>query len=828
VAWLEHFLQDVRYALRGLRRSPGFAATVIATLGLGIGANLAIFSVVDRLMFRPFPHLRDPVSVHRVYLKWNDRGTVRTDAAFEYTRYLDLRRWTSSFSQYAAFADRLIAVGVGEAARERRVAMVSASLFEFFDAPPALGRYFLAAEDTTPRGADVAVLGHGYWKAEFGGRDVTGEVLQVGNMNVTVVGVAPEGFAGVRDGDPPAIYIPITTYAWAAAPSEDDRSGYYTRYNWGWMAMMVRRKAGVTPEQASADLSRAYVRSWDAEQELSPFAPSSVAQPEAVAGATRVAAGPDPGAEARTSLWVSGVALIVLLIACANVANLFLARAIRRRREVAVRLALGVSRTRLAMQTVTESLVLAGLGAIVGLIVAQWGGAGIRRLLVAGAGASLEVFTDWRTLAVAVAAALVAGLLTGLVPALLGSRGDLAGSLKSGSREGTYHRSRTRTGLLVLQGALSVVLLVGAGLFVRSLDNVRAMRMGYDAEPVLLAARNLRGMRLDDSAQVRLGRELLAAAQALPNVERAAWVSSVPFWSTSATSLFVAGIDSVRRLGRFTYQTATTDYFAAMGTRILRGRGFTSEDHAASPRVVVVSESMAAVLWPGRDALGECLRVSAESAPCSTVIGIAEDMVQREITGTQRFHYYMPIEQYQPTSGFALLLRMRGDPAQQVESVRSALQRVMPGQAYVVVRPFKDLVEGQMRSWRLGSTMFVAFGVLALVVAAVGLYGAIGYNVTQRMHELGVRIALGARSPDIVRLVVGQGLVFAASGVTLGLALAWLAGRWVEPLLFRQPARDPLVFGVVGVVLVVVAVVASAMPAFRATRADPNTALRAD
>jgi len=825
---LEALSQDVRYAFRALRKSPGFAAAVILTLGLGIGANAAMFGVVDRLMFRPYAYLRDPGTVHRVYLRATNRGTTNTYWHTEYARYLDLKRWTTSFSQYAGFATRTMAVGVGDASRERQVALVNATFFDFFDARPALGRFFVAAEDSTPRGADVAVLDYGFWKAEFGGRDVRGEVLQVGNIPTTIVGVAPEGFSGVNDTDPPAVYIPITTYA-GSQPDQSARTTYYTTYNWGWMEIMVRRKPGVTLAQASADLSQAHVRSWNAQHALEPnLTPAEIAKPAAIASAMKIGAGPEPSLEARTALWVTGVAAIVLLIACANVANLFLARALKRQREIAVRLALGVTRRRLMMQSLTESLVLAVLGSAAGLLVAQWGGVGIRRLLIDTEGASLDVFTDWRTLGVAVGVAIVAGLLTGLVPALLSGRGDLARALKVGAREGTYHRSRTRAVLLVMQGALSVVLLVGAGLFVKSLGNVKALRMGYDAEPVLLAMRNMRGVQLDDSARARLGRTLLATAQAAPGVESATWVSSVPFWSTSSMSLYVPGIDSVRRLGRFTYQTATTDYFRAMGTRILRGRGFTPEDRAGAPRIAVVSASMANVLWPGRDAIGQCMRVRADTMPCTTVVGIAEDMVQNDITAAQRYHYYLPIEQLPGAGGFAVLIKMRGDAVRQQEAVRKALQAVMPGQSYVTVEPLREIVGEQRRSWELGATMFVAFGVLALLVAAVGLYGVIGYNVTQRMHELGVRVALGARARDILRLVVGQGLRFAVAGVALGCVLAFLAGRWLEPLLFHQSARDPVVYGTVGAVLLLVALAASAAPAARAAKADPNTALRAE
>jgi predicted permease len=819
---------DLRYALRGIRKSPGFAATVVLTLGLGIGANTAMFGVVDRLMFRPHAYLRDPSTVNRVYLSSWYRGVQNTNSSTEYARYLDLKRWTTTFSAYAGVSHGTMAVGVGDASRERLAARVNATFFGFFDARPALGRFFVAGEDTTPRGANVAVLGHRFWQTEFGGRDVVGEVLQIGNIPATIVGVAPEGFGGVSEGEMPAVYIPITTYA-GAQPDTRMATEYFTRYNWGWMDVIVRRKPGVDAEQASADLTQAYIRSWNVERDLNPGnTPTELARPTAVAGSLKLGGGPSPSLEARTALWVTGVAAIVLLIACANVANLYLARALRRERETAVRLALGVSRRRLAMQSLIESLVLALGGSIAGLLVAQWGGGGIRRLLIIGQDASLDVLTDWRTVGVASAIAIVVGILTGLAPAFLAGRGDLARALKAGAREGTYHRSRTRTALLVTQGALSVVLLVGAGLFVRSLANVKEMRMGYDAEPVLIVNRNLRGMALDSAANVDLRQTLLTTAQAIPGVERAAYVSSIPFWSTSSTSLFVAGIDTVRRLGRFTYQATTEDYFAAMGTRILRGRSLTAADRPGAPRVAVISEGMASVLWPGRDPLGQCMRVSSDTMPCTTVVGIAEDMVQNDLTATQRFHYYLPLDQFSPSSGFALVLRMRGDPLQQAEGVRTALQRVMPGQSYITVRPMGELVGGAQRSWRLGATMFVAFGVLALMVAAVGLYGVIGYNVTQRMHELAVRVALGARTADIVRIVVSQGVRLTIAGVVIGGALALAMGRWIEPLLFNVSARDPVVYALVGATLLLVALTACAAPALRAARADPNAALRSE
>ena len=823
---LEQFAQDLRYAARGLRKSPGFGAAVVMTIGLGVGANVAMFGVVDRLMYRPFPYLKSPSTAHRVYFQTTDRGVVRTAPSYEYARYEDLKRWTKSFSHYAAFAAPMLAVGLGDAARDQRVATVSASLFDFFAAKPVAGRFFTAAEDTTPRGADVAVLGYAFWQREFGGTEVIGKTIAVANMQLRIIGVAPQGFTGLNDTEP-ALFIPITTYA--GSRNVSDAQTYYNRYNWGWMAMMVRRKPGVSVEQASADATQAYVKSHQNEIAIEGGGtPVSVSRPTAIVGATKVAGGPDRSLEAKTALWVSGVAVIVLLIACANVANLLLARSLRRKRELAVRLALGVSRGRLVRQSVTESLLLSLLGCVVGLAISVWGGAAIRTMLVGTSAAPLEVFTDWRTLVLALGAAVVASLFTGVMPAVLSTRDDLASALKSGGRGSTQAGSAARSALLITQGALSVVLLVGAGLFVRSLDRVRSMRMGYDAEHVLQIARNHRGLQLDDSALVTLRRQLLARAQAIPSVQYAASASTVPFWSTSSTNLFVQGIDSVRRLGNFTYQTATPDYFKVMGTRILRGRAFTADDRGTAPRVAVISEGMARVLWPGREALGQCMRVGADTAPCTTVIGIAEDIVQRDVLNDQRYQYYMPIEQYRPQNGTYMLLKMRGDPKVQAEEVRKALQSIMPGPAYVTTRPLFEAVDQAQRSWKLGATMFVAFGVLALIVAATGLYAVIAYNVTQRMHELGVRIALGAQGGDIVRLVMRQGAGFAVAGILVGCTLALVAARWVEPLLFKQSAKDPVVYAQVASVLILVAVGATLSPAARAAKADPNTALRAD
>ncbi|HYV98196.1 MAG TPA: ADOP family duplicated permease [Gemmatimonadaceae bacterium] len=826
-SWFESVSQDARYSLRGLRRSPAFTITVVLTLGLGIGANTAMFGIIDRLMFRPYPFMRDQNAVHRVYLQDTYRGSMSTNGVSEYTRYLDLAKWTSSFAQSAGFTNNTLAIGVGEATRERPVGIVSASFFSFFDAPPALGRYFTAAEDTTPRGADVVVLSYGFWKNEFGGRDVRGQTLQVNNILCTIIGVTPKGFVGIFEGNPPAVYIPITTFAGASPMSARDPSNYYTRYNWGWMDMMVRRKDGVSMDAASADLSQAYVKSWAVMMEQQGGGtPATEARPHAIAGPLKQAAGPDPSIEAKMVRWVSGIAIIVLLIACSNVANLFLARALRRRRETAVRIALGVARRRLVAQWFTESIILALIGCAAGVIIAQVGGASMRALFV-GTGAAIPVASDWRTLGVSITLALVAAVLAGIAPTVALGRGGVAGALKAGNREGTYHRSKLRTALLFVQVTLSVVLLVGAGVFVRSFSHVQSLRLGYDADPMVLVSRNLRGMRIPDSVLFQQGKQILQTVQALPGVEHAALASSIPFWSTSSTSISVAGIDSVQRLGRFTYQTATADYFATMNTRILRGRGFTDADRAGTEKITIVSEAMAKVLWPNEDAIGKCINVGKPNN-CYIVVGIAENTSQNDLDGNDKFRYYIPMEQYGSDRASYLLTRVHGNVTAMGEMIRKAVQPLMPGQAYVTTRPMRDLVSGRQRAWRFGATMFLAFGVLALVVAAIGLYGVIGYSVAQRMHELGVRIALGAQKFDLIKLVMTQGVRVALAGIVAGLGIALAVSSKVQPLLFKQSARDPVVFGAVAGVLLLTALAACAAPARKAAKADPNASLRAD
>jgi putative ABC transport system permease protein len=825
--WWESFVQDLRYAARGLRAKPGFTIAVVLTLGLGIGANAAMFSVVDRLLFRPPPMLRDPATTHRVYAARTNRGKEFASGSIAFARYLDFSRTTTSFSRFAQVTARDLAIGTGSDAREMRVGIVSASFFGFFDAPPAIGRYYTTAEDSTPNGTPVAVLSYSYWHTEYGGRrDAVGSTIRVGPLVYTVIGVAPAGFAGLWPDQPPVAYIPISSYA---STQGFIRAGqtWWTTYNWTWSNTIAQRKPGVTSAAAEADLTNAYLRSYEAELVSCPrCTPIALAKPHALIGSILTERGPNQSTLSKVATWISGVALIVLLIACANVANLLLARALNRRREIAVRLALGVSTRRLLSQLLTESMMLALLGGAAGLLFAQAGGSVLRAAFLPKA-VSASVLADPRTLLFSGLAALAAGVLTGLAPALQIRSVNLTSDLKTGAREGTFHRSKLRMVLLLLQGALSVMLLVGAGLFVRSLDNVRSMRMGYDVDPVLLLDLNMRGVVLDSSQKVLLLEKLLATAKTIPDVENASLQTSVPFWSSWSTGLYVAGIDSVNTLGQFNLNGVSPEYFATLGTRIIRGRSIGVQDASGAPGAMVVSAGMAKRLWPSADAIGQCVKVNADTVPCTYVVGIAEDIKAQKLDADDAYYYYLSHAQFSPSSG-GLFIRTRGQGVKFVESIRRRLQAEMPGASYVTITPFDEIIGGQTKSWSLGASMFLTFGVLALVLAAIGLFSVISYNVAQRTHELGVRVALGAQMGDLIRLVVSEGMKLGAIGVALGATAAFASAKWIAPLLFRESPRDPVVFSIVAGVLLTVTMVASFIPARRAARVDPNRALRSD
>ena len=821
---LEALWQDAIYTLRDLRRHPTFTLGVTLTLALGIGANAAMFSLVDRLLFRPPARMIDPGTVHRVYLYRTSDGVER-ETGGQYVRNADIARFSTAFSSTATYVLRQLAVGTGEATRVRNIAIVSASFFGFFDAPPLIGRYFTEAEDVPPTPAPVAVLSRTLWETQFGARrDIIGSTVAIDAVTYTVIGVAPGELVGLWPYEPPAAFIPVATYA-----ASEGHSDWATTYGHAFgLSTIVRRKPDVTVVGATADLTNALRRSYQAQftadgRELN----LKELRPRAVAGPVLTERGPEPSSVARAAVWLSGVTVIVLLIACANVANLMLARTIRRRREIAVRVALGVSRVRLFGQLLTEGIVLAAIGGAGGLALAFWGSRVLRTTFLPDSD-HVALFTDPRTLLFAGAVTLGVGVLTGLAPLAHLQRGTVTADLKSGAREGTYHRTALRSALLLTQSALCVVLLVAAGLFVRSLNHVRDVRLGFEADSVLLVELQMRDVRVDSAAMVALRLRLLQSTKEVPGVSHATLQESVPFAGMSSWPIFVSGIDSVSAFGEFDFNTVSSDYFATMGTRIVRGRGFENTDRENKQRVAVVGQSMAAVLWPGKDAVGQCFRFAADTSPCTYVVGVAEDIHSQSMDAEPKlFYYYLPAAQWRPHDG-GLFVRARGDVRQVLEPLRQRLQADMPGSSFVTVTPLNEIVDLHRRSWMLGARVFTAFGVLALVLAAVGLYSVIAYNVAQRRHELGVRLALGAAKTGIVRLVVTESVRFALFGLVIGCVVSLAGRRWVAPLLFKESPRDPAVFAIVTLVLLFVAIAASWIPALRAAGVDPKTALQSD
>ncbi|HXT16399.1 MAG TPA: ABC transporter permease [Gemmatimonadaceae bacterium] len=823
--WWGAFSQDLRYALRGLRFAPVFAGFVVLTLGLGIGANAAMFGIVDRLLFRPPAFLVAPERTHKVYFARMVDGKEFVGPSSQYQRYLDLAQSSRTIERFAAYSRRRLAVGSGDAARELQIGAASASLWQMFDARPALGRFFTAEEDKDPGAARVVVLSYPYWQSEYAGAsDVIGKTMTLGSSIYTIIGVAPRHFSAFELTTPSA-FIPIT------AAAVDGFSTMWTKYrksyNISWLEVYARRKPGVSADAATADLTQAYRQSWAANFAMSPGIGSlAKVKPRAIAGSVLQQRAPTLSADTKVAAWLLGVASIVLLIACANVGNLLLARAFARRREIAVRIALGVSRARLVSQLLVESMLLAVLGATAGLVIAQWGGRLLRSTLVPDVEWD-NTLGDTRVLLFAGACALGAGLLAGLAPIVQAGRSDVAAALKAGAREGYGRRSRVRTALLIVQAAMSVVLLVGAGLFVRSVRTVNTLHLGYDADRLIWLSPRLRGVKLDSAQQQALYDALMDRARANRSVAGVTRVVTVPFSMTFSDDFFASGTDSVRQIKSGIMETGSPGYFATVGTRIIRGRDISAQDREGSARVAVISAEMARAGWPNQDPIGKCLRMSDDTMPCRTVVGVAENIKLGDLGGPPDAIAYLPVAQVNAGFG-SLYVRTRGDASSQTDAIRRDLQTVLPSGGYIIATPLSDVLAPATRSYRLGATMFVVFGMLALALAAIGLYSVVAYGVTQRTHEMGVRIALGARVVDVVALIVRDGVRVVIVGVAIGLAVSAAAGHWLAPLLFETSPRDPLVFAGVGVTLLGVALAASWLPARRAAHVDPATALRVD
>ena len=826
--WLDALRQDVRYAGRGLRREPLFTGFVVATLALGIGANAAMFGVVDRLLVRGPEHIADPARVMRVLQTVRPAGQdEQTAASFGYISYDLLKHNTRSFAGVAAYSvnPNGMTYGRGAEAEQLNFGFATSDFFGLLGVQPALGRFYSAEEDRTSGGEHVVVLGWAFWQRVLGAdRGVLGRQITLSDESYTIVGVAPRGFTGPG-------FARVDVWIPFSVRSVRTSSDWTRTWNSQWHRIVVRLKPGVSPADAGSDATAAYRHGYTGSDSAEAHSRLSLA-PLSYNNQGRETP------EIAISRWLLGVALVVLLIAVSNVVNLLLARAVRRQREVAVRLALGSGRGRLLRLLCTESLLLAGLGALAGLGLALVGGRLIRSLLLPGIEWP-DSPVDSRVLLLTTAVALTVGLVVGLVPALRSSRPDLNGALKAGIREGGAQKSRLRAALTVAQAAMSILLLVGAGLFVRSLARVRALDLGLQPDRVLVVTArwpatprgDTTGARLAREHQTALYQEALVAARALPDVEHASLALGLAFQSSFGQFLRVPGWDSIPPLkgGNPHVSAVTSGYFETVGTPVLRGRSFSDADRAGSEPVAMVNETMATTLWPGKDPIGDCLYTGsslAKATRCFRIVGVVGDSRRFELQEPPGMHYYIPLGQEEGFCCAALLVRPRGAAPASSGTMRALMARLDPGISYISVATLQQSLDPQIRPWKLGASMFTLMGALALVVAALGLYSVMSYLVAQRTHEIGVRIALGARGGSIIRLIVRTSLGLALAGVAIGLVLALWAGRFIQPLLFQTSPRDPVVLGGVAAVLLATALLASVLPAWRARRVNPMEALR--
>ncbi|HET7321457.1 MAG TPA: ADOP family duplicated permease, partial [Longimicrobiaceae bacterium] len=808
--------QSIRLALRRMRRERGFTAAVVLTFALGIGANATMFGIVDRLLLTPPAHVTHPEQVKRLLVEQRNRFTdsrTPTDV-IAYPDYEAMAK-AKGLSAVAVVSNREITVGRGQNASRHNADLVTGDFFSLLGVRPEMGRFFGPAEDRIG-GPSVAVISHGMWQRVYGGRhDVLGRILDLPTGQYTIIGVAPEGFTGMdlRHVD---LWLPLLPTAYRTNPYCIETG------NCNWLRAVARLAPGATPEAAAAEASGLLLQSRHEDIEAGHYD----AKARVIAAPLMAARGPLASKESRVARWLAGISLLVLLIACANIANLLLARATRQEREMGVRLALGSSRARVLGQVLAESLLLSLLGGAAAVLLTYWGGAALRNVLLPGITWE-EPGLELRMVGVVLALALLAGLVAGVIPAFQSSRSDLAEVLKGNSRTTSTPTSRVRA-------TLTVMLLVGAGLFVRSLHRATTLDLGIDPRGVLLV-NPVFNDGVPDAQQAEFYRNAAERLTSLPGVEAVSVDASIPFFSQIAVSLRTPELDSLPSLpsGSPVLHVVGRDYFRVLRLHIDRGRGFSPDDGMGTAPVVLVNETMARMVWPSESALGKCLIVGdnpndADVPPCATVIGVVENAHRFSLEEGEAMQYYLLADQDTDSNPNGLLVRIRGELGTMTPAIQRELLSLDPQLRFINAQPLQKLLDPQFGTWRLGAVVFTAFGLLALLVAAVGLYGVLAFSVAQRTFELGIRSALGASRERLLGLVLSQALRLVVIGVVLGVVAALLAGRWMEPLLFHTSPRDPLVLGGVAGALLLVGVLASWLPARRATRVDPMVALRSE
>jgi len=820
-AALERLGQDLRFGLRMLRKNPGFSLIAILTLALGIGANTAIFSVVSAVLLRPLP------APHAEQLVAVIRGAGLNGNTFSHPDFLALRERNDVLAGLAVSEIAELSFGNGIRSEMLTGEVVSGNYFSTLGLVPVLGRTFQPEEDRVPGAHPVVVVSHTFWQSRLdGAASVVGRNITLNNQRFTIIGVAPAGFTGTSAPFTVSLWLP----AMMSAQVFPNRARLFDDRRYERFAAIGRLKPGITAAQAQAALELI-------NQQLEQAEPPRGNQPPAdrslkLIGTQGVFTPFFRSMAQMGTALLAAVVGIVLLLACTNVANLLLARATARRKEIAVRLALGASRWRLLRQLLTESALLALLGALVGLLFAFW----LNQLLMAfkpplPASWRFQVALrlDWAALGFTLGLALVTTLLFGLAPAWQASKPELVQALKTEAGMPHGRRLNLRHALVVVQVTISLLLLVGAGLFLRSLLQAQQLDPGFQTRNRLTFTVMLGHQGYDNARQQDFARQVIERLSALPGVHSVTAANFLPMGVMSlGAPLAIEGRTEPPDAPPLfaTAQVVSEGYFETLGTALLHGRAFTAQDTADAAPVVIINEQLAHRFWPNESALGKRLRLGPLSAPFSEIVGVAQDTLHA-LGEPPQLTTYRPLAQ-QPTARLTVALHATGVPQALIANVRRAVMTLDPNLPLQEVNTLDEVIALQFWPMRICAALLAAFGLLGLILAATGIYGVMSYTVTERTREVGIRIALGAAPRDVRWLIVRRGLGLTLLGTVFGLSLAFMVTRWLSSLLYGVSVRDPLTFVAVPLLLAVVALLACYVPARRATKVDPLISLRHD
>ncbi|MGE0885247.1 MAG: ABC transporter permease [Blastocatellales bacterium] len=813
--------QDLRFGIRKLLRQRTFTIAAIIALALGIGANTAAFSVINAVLLRPLPYSKAEglIMIWGNFLKLGMERIGAKPAEFE-----DYRKQTDIFAETAAFNSFSASLSVTNGDPQQvDAARVTAGLFPLLGAQAATGQLFTANNEQAGRD-QVAVLSYGLWQSHLGGnQNLIGQNILFDGQSRTVIGVLPADFQfppqSFPFAEPAEIYVPLTFSAEHIA----GRGGRWEN------RVIARLKPGVTLDQARAQMA-ALAQGF--EQQYPGYR-----GPNNADGGWRITLEPLQemvvGQSRQPLLWLFAIVTLVLLIACANVANLLLARSVLRQKEIAVRLAIGASRIRIVRQLLTESLLLALLGGSFGLLLARWGIAALVKLNPASLPRVNEIIIDGRVLAFTVAASLLTGLLFGLIPALQASRPDLPQTLKDNSANLIGgRRFQLRQFLVVAEIALTMIVLVCAGLVINSFVRLLDHDPGLNTNRVLTAEISLPSNRYTERSQVAaFYDQLLGKISALPGVESAGASSIVPLSGAAVDDPFsIEGRPlDMNRPTIAGHQSVSPDFFRALGINLKMGRNFTAEDNAESTAVAIINETMAKTYWPEQSAqaIGQKIKLGAPKAPgeWATIVGIVRDIPHRGLDSSPKPDWYLPQSQY-PARTMTLLVRTGLDPVGLTAVIRRQVSAIDPGQPVTNVSNMNEVVASSIAPRRFNALLLAAFAVMALLLATTGIYGLMAYAVSQRTREVGIRMALGAQRSDVIRLILKQGLTLTLIGIVTGTIGALVAVRAMTSLLYGITPTDPLTFLTIALLLTIVALLACYLPARRAAKVDPLTALR--